>query len=176
MFRKLVVAFAVLAVVAVAAGCAKTSPPQDVAADKAKLQSDALVWFDHFAAADSEGLDSLYAEDALVMPPNAPAVTGRPAIKTYFGAMISQTKAAGLSVKQGQVTGSDVSGDLGWISGTYTVQDSSGTSVDSGSYLSVHHRTNGSWLYIRDTWNSDHPAAPAAPPAKKASAKKPAKK
>jgi ketosteroid isomerase-like protein len=175
MFQKLVAAFAVLGVIAIAAGCAKTPPPQDVAADKAKLQTDALSWFDHFAAADSEGLANLYAEDALLMPPNAPAANGRPAIKTYFGAMVSQAKAAGLSVKQGQVTGCDVSGDMGWISGTYTVADSTGAAVDSGNYMSVHHHVNGSWLYIRDIWNSDRPAAPAAP-AKKTAAKKPGKK
>jgi hypothetical protein len=76
-----------------------------------------------------------------------------------------------MSLKQGSLTGSDVSGDLGWISGTYTVQDSSGATIDSGNYLSVHHRTNGSWLYIRDIWNSDRPPA-AAPSAKRASRKK----
>ena len=37
--------------------------------------------------------------------------------------------------------------------------DASGTVVDSGSYLSVHHKSNGRWLYIRDTWNSDKPPA-----------------
>jgi ketosteroid isomerase-like protein len=175
MLRKLVLAFAALGVIAVAAGCAKAPPPQDVAADKAKLQTDALSWFDHFANADSEGLANLYAEDALVMPPNAPAVNGRPAIKTLFGAMAAGVKATGMSLKQGQVTGSDVSGDMGWISGTYTVADSTGATVDSGDYMSVHHRTNGSWLYIRDMWHSDHPAAAAAPP-KKASGKKPGKR
>jgi hypothetical protein len=40
------------------------------------------------------------------------------------------------------------------------VVDSSGATLDTGSYLSVHHRTNGAWLYIRDIWNSDRPAAP----------------
>ena len=69
MLRKLWIA---LAVVLVGAGCAKTPPPQDIAADKTKLQADALVWFDRFAAADSEGLANLYAEDAVVMPPAAP--------------------------------------------------------------------------------------------------------
>jgi ketosteroid isomerase-like protein len=162
-------------VIAVAAGCAKTPPPQDVAADKAKLQTDALSWFDHFASADSEGLANIYAEDALVMPPNAPAVSGRPAIKTFLGAMASGAKAGGLSLKQGSVTGCEVSGDLGWFSGTYTVQDSTGATIDSGNYMSVHHRVNGSWLYIHDIWNSDRPPAAAAP-AKKASAKKPGKK
>jgi ketosteroid isomerase-like protein len=175
MIRKLSLAFATLGVIALAAGCAKTPPPQDLAADKAKLQTDALSWFDHFASADSEGLANLYAEDALVMPPNAPPVNGRPAIKTYLGAMASGVKAGRLSLKQGSVTGFDVSGDMGWISGTYAVQDSTGATIDSGNYMSVHHRVNGSWLYIRDIWNSDRPAVPAAP-AKMASGKKPGKK
>lgn len=174
MFKKVVLALATLGVIA-ATGCAKTPPPQDVATDKAKLQTDALAWFDHFATADSEGLANLYAEDALVMPPNAPAINGRPAIKTYFGAMASGVKTAGMSLKQGSVTGSDVSGDMGWISGTYTVADSTGATIDSGDYMSVHHRVNGSWLYIRDMWHSDRPEAPAAP-AHAASGKKAGKK
>ncbi len=163
MLKKLMFAFVTLAVIAAAAGCAKTAPPQDTAADKAKLEADALGWFDAFAKADSEGLANLYAEDALVMPPNAPSVNGRPAIKTYFGAMASGVKAGGMSIKNGSVTGSDVSGDMGWISGTYTLQDSTGATVDSGKYLSVHHRENGMWLYVRDTWSSDLPAAPMMP-------------
>lgn len=165
MSRKLVLALtAVAALVVIAAGCAKTAPPQDVAADKTKLQADALSWFDHFASADSEGMANLYAEDAVVLPPNAPAVNGRAAIKTYLGSMASGVKAGGMSIKNGTVTGSDVSGDMGWLSGTYSLQDSTGATIDSGKYLSVHHRENGTWLYVRDTWNSDMPAAPMAPP------------
>jgi len=168
MLRKLTLGLAVLLV---AAGCAKTTPPQDVAADKAKLQTDALSWMDKFAAADSEALGNLYTEDAVLMPPNAPAVTGRAAIKSYLGAMSNEAKGAGLALKPGTVTGSDVSGDMGWLSGTYMIQDSTGATIDTGKYLSVHHRENGMWLYVRDTWNSDMPAAPPAP-AKSASKKK----
>ena len=159
MLRINLVAFAILGMIV--AGCAKAPPPQDTAADKNKLQGDALSWFDHFANADSEGIANLYAEDALVMPPGGPAVTGRPAIKSLFGTMAAQVKAGGMSLKQGTVTGSDVNGDLGWISGTYTVADSTGTTIDSGNYMSVHHRTNGTWLYFRDIWNSDRPPVAA---------------
>ncbi|HZI78315.1 MAG TPA: hypothetical protein VFD69_02320 [Vicinamibacterales bacterium] len=90
-------------------------------------------------------------------------MTGRAAIKTFLGDDAAKTKSAGLSLKNGTVTGADVSGDTGWISGNYTVVDGSGAAVDSGSYLSVHKRTNGQWLYIRDTWNSDRPPAAPAP-------------
>ena len=39
--------------------------------------------------------------------------------------------------------------------------------VDSGSYLSASRRVNGTWLYVRDIYNSDRPLpTPAAAPAK----------
>jgi ketosteroid isomerase-like protein len=171
MFNRLLT-LAVVGVIAATSGCAPTPPVQDTAADQAKLQADALSWFDHYAKADADGLANLYAEDALLMPPGAHAVQGRPAIKTFLGEDATKSKAAGISIKNGTVTGSGVSGDNGWISGTYTVTDASGATVDSGNYLSMHRRTNGAWLYIRDIWNSDRPPAPPAPAAPVAPAKK----
>ena len=147
----------------ICAGCTAATPAQDVEADKAKLQADALSWFDFYTKADGEGMANLYAEDALLMPPGVPAQTGRAAIKTFLGEDSAKTKAAGLAIKNGTVTGAEVSGDTGWLSGNYTVVDASGTAVDSGSYLSVHRRTNGVWLYTRDIWNSDRAPAPPAP-------------
>jgi hypothetical protein len=99
------------------------------------------------------------------MPPSAHAVTGRRAIKTFLGDDAAKSKAAGISIKNRSVTGTGLNGDTGWISGTYTVVDASGATIDSGSYLSVHRRTNGAWLYIRDIWNSDRPPAPPPPAA-----------
>lgn len=172
MFKKPLLALVMFTVIAAAGGCAQTPPAQDTAADEAKLRSDALIWFDYYAKADADGLANLYAEDALLMPPGVPAATGRPAIKTFLGDDAANAKAAGISIKSGTVTGAGVSGDSGWVSGNYTVTDASGATIDSGSYLSVHRRTNGAWLYIRDTWNSDRPPAPPAPPAPAAPAKK----
>ena len=97
------------------------------------------------------------------MPPGAPAVTGKTGIKAFFGEDAAKSKAAGISIKNGKVTGSGVTGDSGWVSGSYTVVDASGATIDSGSYLSVHRRNDGEWPYIRDIWNSDRPAAAPAP-------------
>jgi ketosteroid isomerase-like protein len=167
MQKRNVSAYAVLVLIAVAAACAPApapaAPPQDMAADEAKLKTDALIWFEHYANVNADGMANLYTDDALLMPPGAAAVTGRAAIKTFLGDDAAKSKAAGISLKNGSVTGAAVSGDMGWISGNYTVVDAKGTVLDSGSYLSVHHRTNGQWLYIRDTWNSDRPPAPPAP-------------
>ena len=156
---------AVVIVIALAAGgCSAAAPPaQDVAADKAKMQADATSWFEFLDKGDPDGMANLYAEDALLQPPGVPAMNGRAAIRTFLASEVSNMKSAGLAIKNGTVTGADVSGDMGWITGNYTVVDGAGAVVDSGNYMSVHKRTNGQWLYIRDTWNSDRPPAAAAP-------------
>lgn len=164
MLRKPLLAAAIFGVIAASIGCAhSSSAAPDIAADQAKLQADALIWFDHYAKADGDGMANLYAEDALLMPPGAAAVTGRAAIKAFLGEDAAKSKAAGISLKNVSVTGSGIDGDTGWISGKYAVLDSSGATIDSGSYLSVHRRSNGAWPYIRDIWNSDRAPAPPAP-------------
>ena len=140
----------------------------DPAAENEKLRAESLIWFEHYAKADGPAMGNLYAEDALLMPPGHAPVQGRAAIAEFLGNDAATAKSAGVSIKNKEVTGSAIAGDTGWISGPYEVVDSSGSAVDSGNYLSVHHRINGHWLYIRDTWNSDRaPAAPAGAPATK---------
>lgn len=129
------------------------------ASDLARLESESLVWFQHYAAADADAMAALYAEDALIMPPNAPPVAGRAAIREFLGRDAAGSRAAGVRLRNRGVTGAGIGGDTGWISGSYDVLDAGGAILDSGSYLSVHRRIDGQWLYIRDTWNSERPAA-----------------
>jgi len=160
MFRK--VLLLATAVVAVAA-CPPKAP--DTAADEAKIKADAPVWFDLYNKGDAEGVANLYAEDAIVMAPGAPAVVGRAAIRDFIAADIENSKAAGLTFKGGEITGVGVAGDLAWLGGTFSVTDTTGAAVESGKYLSVYRRMNAEWKLIRDTWNSDRAPAPAAAPA-----------
>jgi ketosteroid isomerase-like protein len=149
-----------LAIALAAAGCTSAPPPaQDTAAAKAKLEADATSWFGFLDKGDTASMANLYEEDARLTPPGLPAITGRTAIKTYFDSDLGAMKGAGLAIKNGMTTGVDVAGDIGWISGIYTVVTAAGMTVDSGNYLSVHKLTNGQWLYVRDIWNSDRPPA-----------------
>jgi ketosteroid isomerase-like protein len=165
MFKKLIGA-AILVVALPIVATPQTASGSNQGGDVAKLKADSLIWFDYFARADGDAMAKLYAEDALLMPPGAPAVKGRAGIRTFLGTDAANAKAAGLSLKSGTVTGAAIDGDTGWISGVYTIVDASGATVDSGNYLSVHRRIDGAWLYIRDIWNSDRPAAPAPSPQK----------
>ncbi len=147
--------FGATAIVALAA-CAPKAP--DSAAEAAAIKADSLVWFDLYNAGDANGVAALYADDGVVMAPGAPAVVGRAAIRDYIGSDIENSKAAGLVFEADEVTDGAVEGDTAWISGTFSVTDSSGATVDTGKYLTVFRRTNGEWLIIRDIWNPDMPA------------------
>lgn len=165
--KLLLLTIAICALTACAPEPSAGPPAQDTAADEAKLRADLSAWFEHYNAGNADGVASQYAEDAVLMPPNAPASTGRAAIRTWIAADSATTRAAGLSLKNNGVTGVGVTGDTAWMSGTFSVMDSSGKAVDAGKYLSVHRRAGGAWLYIRDTWNSDTPLPPASPATQK---------
>jgi uncharacterized protein (TIGR02246 family) len=150
--------------------CAPTAPPAaDTAADEAALKAATLTWLEAYNAGDVEKIVALYAEDAVLMPPHAPVANGHAAIRAFLTADTTGAKAAGIKLVPGTST-AGVAGDTGWESGSYTVTNASGATVDSGSYLSVSRKSNGRWLYYRDTYNSDRPLpapAPAEPEKKK---------
>lgn len=128
----------------------------------AALQAADQAWLKAYNSGDVETLASLYDEDAVLLPPGAPPTSGRAAIHAFFARDTAESAKAGVKFSLGARPSGGVSGDMGWQSGTYAVKDSSGTVVDTGKYLSVSTKKDGKWLYVRDTWNSDRPPAPAA--------------
>ena len=158
-----------LCIVVPLASFSVASPAADPAAEVAALHAVDQTWAKAYNSGDVDTVVSLYDEHALLLPPGAPAANGRAAIRAFF------TKDMAASAKDGIVFALDakpdggVSGNMGWVSGTYVAKDKSGRVLDTGKYLSVSMKKGGKWLYLRDTWNSDGPPAPAEPaaPAKK---------
>ena len=147
--------------IALSACAPAAAPPVDTAAEEAALKAVTAAWLEAYNAGDVEKIVAMYAEDGVLMPPHAPVATGHAGIRAYLTADTAGAKAAGVKLVPGAAT-AGVAGDTGWESGSYTITDASGATVDSGSYLSVSRKSNGKWLYVRDTYNSDRPLpAPA---------------
>jgi len=145
------------------------SSAADSAAEVAALQAVDQVWAKAYNAGDVDAVASLYDEHAVLLPPGAPGVAGRAAIRAFFAKDTAASAKEGVQFHLAPKPSGGVSGDMGWASGIYTVTDKSGHVVDTGKYLSVSTKKGGKWLYIRDTWNSDaSPASTesAAPPKK----------
>ncbi len=156
------IAVGVVALVASMAGVAYAASP--ASADEAAIRAQTTSWEKAYNGADAKALAALYADDALLLPPGAPGVRGRTAIQEFFAKDVAGSKAAGAVFMLNPKTDVGVSGNMGWESGTYKVTVK-GAVVETGKFLSVSRKTNGKWLYIRDTWNADAPPAPAASPA-----------
>jgi uncharacterized protein (TIGR02246 family) len=161
----------VIGTVIASSACAPAAPPPvDTAAEETALKATTAAWLTAYNAGDVEKIVAMYAEDAVLMPPHAAVATGHAGIRAFLTTDTAAAKAGGVKLVPGPAT-AGVAGDTGWESGSYTVVNASGATVDSGSYLSVSHKSNGKWLFIRDTYNSDRPLpapAPAAAEKKKA--------
>jgi ketosteroid isomerase-like protein len=137
-------------------GCAGSR--SDPGADQATLRAGTKGWLEAYNQGDVDHIMSLYASDAVVMPPHAPAVTGREALRAFLVSDTAGARSAGVRLVDG-ASDAGTSGDMGWHSGSFTVVDKKGMTVDSGHYLETWRKTDGKWLIVRDLWNSDRPVS-----------------
>ena len=118
-------------------------------------------WSQAAEAADAAALASLYAEDAILAPPNAPRAEGRAAIEAAFAEMFTQVKFGENDITIDHL-GIPESGELAYVVGSYSgtmINTDDTTFEDVGKYVAVFKNVNGEWLLAVDTWNSDVPAA-----------------
>jgi len=97
-------------------------------------------------------LSELYAEDAVVMPPNGPTVFGRSAIRDFWDGV---RKAGVARVETRTVEVSGTGGDTTYEAGTYVLYDASGKAIDDGKYVVIWRREGKPWHLYRDIWNSN---------------------
>ncbi len=143
---------AVLSVsLAACAGGAASLSDADIAAIEEVSES--------FAAAananDWGGVAALYTEDAVLMPPNGPAVQGRADIEAFFAAF---PPFSGFTLNPVEIDGR---GDLAFVRGTFsmTIEMEGMPAVqETGKYIEIRRKQeDGSWLLAVDTFNSDTP-------------------
>lgn len=147
------------------AGC-KPSVPNAGAmkADEEAVRNGAAEWIEAYSKGDIDSILALYADDGVLMPPGAHAAATREAMRDFLTTDIATS--AGTTLELGDGT-TGISGDIAWHSGTFTMKNSAGETVDTGKYLDVWRRVDGKWLILRNMWNTDTPrqalAEPAAP-------------
>ena len=153
--------FLVLATVLVLAanGCA---PQVDVAAEEAAIRELTDVeWMEAGQAKDIEHWVSFHTEDALLLLPNAPLVTGQEAIRAVVSDLLLNRgyKGSWETIKVEVAR----SGDLAYSYGPQetTVDDAEGNPVtDQQKWVAVWKKQpDGSWKCAVLILNSDQPAA-----------------
>jgi uncharacterized protein (TIGR02246 family) len=141
------------------AGCRQPSVGDRAAAVRA-LREVELAEEQTWISKDLDKAVNFYADDAVVMNPNAPALKGKDRIRASMKPEFEDAASTG----QYQITDVEVaqSGELGYTAGTYAF-----TSIDPatrkpiedrGKWLTIRKKQpDGSWRIIMDTASSDLP-------------------
>lgn len=128
------------------------APRQQIEAQNAKFLA-------AVSAKDAAAVGALYATDAMVLAPNAPAIKGRDAIAAFWGGMAKN----GLKVDKLATTEVVARGGMAHEMGEYALQVTPATGAvmrDHGKYIVIWKRDGKhGWQLYRDIWNSDVPAA-----------------
>jgi uncharacterized protein (TIGR02246 family) len=133
-------------VAAALAGCAGR-PSAVESASRSAIESTV----DRYVAASNEGdadaLAELYAEDALLLPPDHQPIHGRAAIVEFW----RQGTDAGLEVSTLRL---EVAGDVAYLVGRYRLPPTEEEAADSGQYvLCLKRQADGAWKLTADIWN-----------------------
>jgi ketosteroid isomerase-like protein len=154
-----------VAVVLCATAClGQKQSAADRRAAEAELRALDEQWSATAAHNDLEGTVAFYADDAVLLAPNAPIAIDRKSIRESWAGLLGPNTS--LSWKWSKIEVSQ-SGELAYIYGSYKLKmgatSQSGAVNDTGKFLEVWKKQRGGqWKCVADTYNSDLPM-PAPP-------------
>ena len=158
-----VVLFALSSLVA-CAGCSSASanPPVDIAAVTQQLiaHGDSLIAAED--AKDSVRAASYYADDAIMLPGDMPAVKGRAEIGKFYALLLPMVSAHSATRTRLEVS---ASGDMAWEHGINRVTLTGEKMPTVGKYAAVWKKVGSEWKVAVLAFSSDAP--PPAPGAGK---------
>ena len=132
-------------------------PPSANGADEQAVKDADAAWSKAAGAKDLEKSVSFYADDALVLPPNEPAVSGKEKIHDLWKGILDSI--ADMSWKATRVEMAK-SGDMAVLTGTWEMTMKDGAK-DHGKYCEVWEKKGGTWKCGTDMFSSDIPVAKA---------------
>lgn len=148
--------------------CSPPSSDGNRAAAAAAIQALDEQWSATAAKNDFAGTVAFYADDAVLLPPNAPIATDAKSIRQSWAGLLSPNTDVSWKVTKAEVA---KSGELGYLYGTYSLSTrdpKGGPPVhDVGKLVEIwKQQADGKWKCIVDTYNSDLPVV-AAPESSK---------
>lgn len=129
-----------------------------VTIDKEQIKREIQAKEDEFAATYNAGIlkdIGYYADDAITFYQNRPPLVGKKAIVDFLATDI-KSNTSKISFKTNEVF---VSNDGNQVveCGSFTVVDSTNTTINTGNYMSLFEKRNGKYVAVRDMSASDRP-------------------
>ena len=152
--------FSTLAVVLCATASLGQKPSAaDRRGAEAELRALDEQWSATAAHNDLDGTVAFYADDAVLLPPNAPMATDRKSIRESWAGLLGPNTSVSWKWSKIEVA---QSGELAYIYGSYKLKmgatTASGPVNDTGKFLEVWKKqAGGQWKCIADMYNTDLP-------------------
>jgi ketosteroid isomerase-like protein len=107
-------------------------------------------------------VDTYYADDAVLLPPNMPSVRGKEAIRQLWGAMVGSGTFDLKLTSDRVIQSGDMATEIGHFDLVLTPKAAgAGPIHDVGKYLVAWRKIGGKWKAIADMYSSDNPPPPA---------------
>ena len=125
----------------------------DMAKIKAEIQALNTIWAKAVNTKDATTILSLYADDAISMPDDAPALIGKAAIQKDVETSTANSKGI---IPVTYIT-EEVFGDEQLVTerGKVIAKDTSGKVAYTEKYMQIWEKRNGKWQVIREIYNYD---------------------
>jgi len=147
-----IAAVALLALALAAGACAGQGEEEFTRTDQDAIRKVTTDLAEAFNARDIDRILSLYADNSVFMPPNAPLLRGREPLKSFYSEFFTRG-ATDLKLEPEDVAGQ---GPIGYQSGSYSMMVGPGR--DRGKYLFIFRNLAGNWRFEYTSWSSDLPA------------------
>ena len=131
----------------------QTASTPGMLAIKTTIEKTNAIYFDLFAKKDGS-IVSLYTDDARLLAPNMPPISGKQALKKDFEDTFAAGKVKGVKFQTSEIYGDGK--EYVTEEGTWQVFDPKGKPLDDGKYLKLWKRTKAGWRIFRDSFNSNH--------------------
>src|SRR2546426_8727683 len=134
-------------------GCARQP---DIAAEERTIRELESRWVQAVAAKDTTAIRNVYAEDGEFLPPGAPRVSGRAAVRSARAALLKAPNLS-LTFASSEVVVSSA-GDLAVATRPYQLgmDGPKGQRIaDAGKFVEAWTRVNGEWKGLGNSFNND---------------------
>lgn len=123
------------------------------ASDSTAIMAQADRWVAYARAENAEGVASIYARNAMLIPPKAPPISGRAKIQALFAKQYANSETS-FSFQTHELK---TAGDWAYRRGSYEVTyiPNKGKKMKrKAKFIDIWHKgSDGKWRITRDIWN-----------------------
>ena len=112
-------------------------------------------WDRRFNAGDAAGLAELYAADVVSMPPNAPTVTGREAVRKEFQSFFAANTARHETMTDQIIRQGDLAIERARYVLTFKPKSGVAEIRETGRHVECRRRIDGTWQIVWEIWNTE---------------------